>query len=117
MVKQYYIFLVSSFVDSSGIQCHLDDNDVLVLQICTTLEVFAEIYTILNIENYNEFIQPLQQLRILSLALQEASPSAELHTYDFAFLSDTFKALPIDPKMSYISIFTNKKYEKEYVEI
>lgn len=56
VIKHYYFFLVSSFVDSSGIRCHLDDNNVLVLRICSTLEVFAEIYTILNIENYNEFI-------------------------------------------------------------
>lgn len=53
----------------------------------------------------------------MAQALQEAGPSAELRTYDFAFLSDTFKVLPVDPKMSCISIFTNKKYEKEYVEI
>lgn len=60
VLKQYYIFLVSSFVDSSGIQCSLNDNGVLVIQVYSTLEIFTEIYTILNIENYNEFIQPLQ---------------------------------------------------------
>ena len=60
MLKQYYIFLASSFVDGSGIQCHLDDNNILVMQLCCTLEAFTEVYTILNIENYNEFIQPLQ---------------------------------------------------------
>ena len=47
-------------MDSSGIQCSLDDNGILVIQVYSTLEIFTEIYTILNIENYNEFIQPLQ---------------------------------------------------------